>query len=184
MRLEILQISPEYPPYHIGGGGIVVRNLAQVLSVKHDVAVVSSYKTTSFFKKVISTYDGDIEVLLLPLIPAPKTRLRLETAMPPNFLSLVHLLNIIFKRRFDIVHLHGFGHLFVDLAAVLCRMTGKPYVLTLHGFPRSPLKGGKMVRLLYRLYRSLFGLQTISNATKVTAVSSAVAEEAATYGVK
>lgn len=183
--MKILLVTPEYPPFHIGGGGIVVQSIAQTLSTKgHNVTVFSGHHPThSFFKRVAQTYDRKLRIFRFPLIPTPTISLHLKTVLPPNIFSFLYLLRILSRSNFDAVHLHGFGHFFIDLVALLCRIRSKPYTLTLHGFPRSPLKAGRIVRLLYSLYVLTVGRSTLSKACRVTAISSAVKEEATVYGI-
>jgi len=183
--MKILLVTPEYPPHHIGGGGIVVQSIAQTLSSRgHNVIVASGYYPTKFyFEKVVVTHDGQIKVFWLALMPTPKTSLHLKTVMPPNILSVFYLIRILFKRNFHVFHLHGFGHLFIDFAALLCTVTGKPYILTLHGFPHSPQKVGGIIKFLYTIYLLTAGRLTLHKASKVTVISSAIKKEAIAYGV-
>jgi len=183
--MKILLVAPEYPPHNIGGGGIVVQSIAQALSSGgRDVIVLSGYyPTKSYFEKVAVTHDRQVKVFWLPLMPTPKTPLHLKTVMPPNFFSAFYLVRFLFERHFTTVHLHGFGHLLVDFAALLCAITGKRYVVTLHGFPSSPQKVGGIIKFLYSIYLFTAGRLTLHKASKITVVSSAIKEEAVAYGV-
>jgi glycosyltransferase involved in cell wall biosynthesis len=183
--LKVLQISPEYPPYHVGGGGIVVQSIAQKLSKRgHCVSVIAGYYPTKHgFERTKVIKDGQVDVYLLPLVPTPRLPFQLKTVMPPNILSLFNLTKILLRQKFDIIHLHGFGHFIIDISAFICRMTGRQYVVTLHGFPHSPYKAGRIFRFLYRLYSVVLGSLTLLKATHITAVSSAVRTEAEFYGI-
>ena len=182
--MKILLVTPEYPPHSIGGGGIVSQSIAQTLSNRElDVMVVSGYfPTKSCFEKASVTRDGQIKVFWLPLMPTPKTNLHLKTVMPPNILSVSRLMRILFKQNFCVIHLHGFGHLFIDFAALICAVTKKPYILTLHGFPHTPQRAGGIVKLLYNVYLLTVGRLTLTKADKVTAISSSIKKEAVAYG--
>lgn len=183
--MKILQISPEYPPYNIGGGGLVVQEVARNLSKRgHNVEVISGYYPTgSIFYKVLFDHDQGIKVSLLPLIPNPRTKIELRTRMPPNISSFLYVLKTILKSDFQAIHIHGYGHCFIDYCAFVCRIFSRPYVLTLHGFPYAPRVGGFLTRVLYRLHFLAVGRVIISMANCVTAVSSEVLEEAMALGV-
>jgi glycosyltransferase involved in cell wall biosynthesis len=183
--MKTVLVAPEYPPHNIGGGGIVVQSIAQALSCRgRDVTVVSGYyPTRSYFEKVVVTYDGQAKVFWFPLVPTPRTPLHLKTVMPPNIFSAFYLVRFLLKRHFSAFHLHGFGHLFVDFAALLCTITGKRYIVTLHGFPSSPQKVGGIIKFLYSIYLFTVGRLTLHKASKVTVVSSAIKKEAVAYGV-
>ena len=183
--MKILLVTPEYPPYNIGGGGIVVQNIAQTLSNRgHNVIVVSGYyPTKSYFEKVFVTHDEQIKVFWLPLIPTPKTPFHLKTIMPPNIFSAFYLVKIFSKQNFRIFHLHGFGHLFIDFSAFICTIIRSPYIFTLHGFPHSPQEVRGIIKFIYSIYLLTAGRLTLNKASKVTAISSAIKKEAVAYGV-
>jgi glycosyltransferase involved in cell wall biosynthesis len=183
--MKILLISPEYPPHNIGGGGIVVRDIAQALSSKgHEItAVAGYYPTNSCFEKVKMTRDKKIKIIWLPLIPTPRTSLQLKTVMAPNIFSVLKLMKIL-RSDFDAIHLHGFGHPLIDLAAFICTVMRKHYILTLHGFPQAPLESkSTVIRNLYSFYSSTLGKLTLSKAERITAVSCHVKNEAINHGV-
>lgn len=183
--MKILLISPEYPPHNIGGGGIVVQGIAQALSGEgHEVTVLAGYYlTNSCFEQVKVTHDKKIKIVWLPLIPTPRTSLQLETVMPPNVFSAVKLMKIL-RNNFDVIHLHGFGLTLIDFAAFICAMMRKRYILTLHGFPHTPLESkSTLIRILYFFYFSTLGKLTLSKAKRITTVSRCVENEAINYGV-
>lgn len=108
--------------------------------------------------------------------------------MPPNLYSaklLYKVLNVMKNLHDCIVHIHGYGHLLIDYAALLLRAFRKPYILTIHGVPKSPLYlGNKLLKCAFLLYAKLIGRRTIKGAAKVTAVSKAIAKEAIAYGAQ
>ena len=186
----VLMIAPEYPPHNIGGGGVVVQNIARELSRKgYKVVVVAGYyKSKSLLEKPWIEKDEDRYIIWLPLVLTPKNLPYLDTVMPPNIYSTIILFKILkgVKRlRNCVVHLHGYGHLLVDYAALLLRVFRKPYILTIHGIPKSPLYLGKrLLKYTFLLYTKLIGRKTVKGATKVTAISRAIAKEAVAYGAR
>jgi len=127
-------------------------------------------------------------VIWLPLIPTPKKAPYLETVLPPNLYSAVLLFKIL--RRVKnlhncVVHLHGYGHLMIDYASLLLRLFKKPYVITVHGIPKSPLYlGNRLLKYAFLLYTKVIGRKTVEGAIKVTAISKAIAKEAIACGAK
>ncbi|MCE4613747.1 MAG: glycosyltransferase family 4 protein [Desulfurococcales archaeon] len=184
----LLMIAPEYPPHNVGGGGVVVRSLARELSRRgYRVVVVAGYhESRGLLDKPWVQVDGGVHVVWLPLLPTPRFLPNLETYMPPNLPSAAALYRIVrsvSRGGRVIVHLHGYGHLLVDYAALLLMLHGKPYVLTVHGIPRSPTYlGGKLLRLVFALYAKLLGRRTLGGAAMVSAISRAIAKEAVVYG--
>ena len=181
----ILVITPEYPPHNIGGGGIVVQKIAKEL-VKRGYKVVvlaGYYQTKTPLDKPWVDKDGKIMIIWLPLLPTPRNAPYLETYMPPNIYALLELCKILKEYKPDIVHLHGYGHLLVDCAALTLRLRNRPYVLTIHGIPESPLRRGiSIIKVLYFVYTKTLGLLTLRGAKKVTAVSKSFAFESLNYG--
>lgn len=182
--MKVLFVTPEYPPYHIGGGGIVVKNLVRVLSMLGcDITIASGYyPVKSFFDKVKCDYSN-VKTVWLPLLPTPEVRFQLKTVMPPNLFSFLHLVKVL-AGNYDVVHLHGFGHGLIDVAALLCLLKGRKYLLTLHGFPHSPLESGGIIGFLYKAYLLTFGRVLFRNAEKVTAISRSIKAEAVSVGVE
>jgi len=182
-RLKILQVSPEFPPHSLGGGGLLVENLAQGLRRQgHEVTVATGlFAVKSMFERPFSTNYEGITVTWLPLLEAPNVGFQLKTITPPNPSSLAQLLQVLLAKDFDIVHIHGFGHLLCDYAAVLCHILGKKYVLTIHGFPKEPRRRGGVLSIVYNAYAKTLGTQTIRRATKVVAISNSIANECHDY---
>jgi glycosyltransferase involved in cell wall biosynthesis len=181
--LKILQVSPEFPPYSLGGGGLLVQNLVQGLRGQGNEVTLAAglFEVKGILERPFSTNYRDTTVIWLPLLPAPNVGFQLKTITPPNFFSIAELLRVLMIQDFDIVHIHGFGHLFCDYAAVLCRVLGKKYVLTIHGFPKEPRRRGGVLSMVYNAYAKTLGSQTIRHATKVVAISNSIAKECHEY---
>jgi len=181
--LRVLLVSPEFPPFNIGGGGVVVKNLAQNLTrLGCDVTVVSGYyPVRSFFDKVKKTCS-DFRVVWLPLLPTPSSSFQLKTVMPPNIFSFAYLIKML-RGDYDIIHFHGFGHLLLDVANLCCLILRKKFILTVHGFPRSPFESGRFLRLLYRFYLSSLGRILFKRAVRVIYISRSLVSEALSLGL-
>ena len=182
-RLNILQVSPEFPPYSLGGGGLFVQNLVSGLRRQgHEVTVASGFfAVKNILERPFSANYRGTSVIWLPLLPAPNVGFQLKTITPPNSFSIEQLAGVLKKRDFDIIHIHGFGHLLCDYAAALCRVLGKKYVLTIHGFPKEPRRRGGVLSMMYSAYAKTLGAQTMKHATKVVAVSNSIANECHEY---
>jgi glycogen(starch) synthase len=181
--MRVLFVAPEYPPHNIGGGGLVVKSLARSLvKMGCSVSVVAGYyPVESLFERAKHSFS-DVEVILLPLLPTPKGRLSLRTVMPPNIRSFIYLFKVL-ARDYDVVHLHGFGHNLVDLAALYCLLVKRRrYVLTVHGFPRSPLESKGIIGILYRVYLLTFGKVLLSGAERLVAISESIKRESISRG--
>lgn len=177
-KMKIMLIVPEYPPYHIGGGGIVYKNLAEILlDWGHNVVVVwGYYPTNSFFEKVEKYKKGEITFYKIPEIPYPKSMPYLRTAMPPNLNSLIELIKIIKKEKPDIVHIHGYGLIFPVIGAFLCKIFNTPYIFTIHGYPKTPEKN-IFVKVFWRLFEKIVMQYVLKNAEAITCVSSWLADD-------
>lgn len=177
--MRVLLIVPEFHPFSIGGGGVVVKNLAQGLEKKDcSLAVISAtYHVRGFLDCPHTTNSGKTEVTWLPLVPSPQVGFQLKSYLPPNMLSVFKLLKVFVRGDFDVVHLHGFGHVFCDFAGFLSKLSGKPYIHTIHGFPKEPQRRGGFLRCLYGAYTFFSGNPTVKSAAKIVAVSGSLAEE-------
>jgi glycosyltransferase involved in cell wall biosynthesis len=181
--LKILQVSPELPPYSLGGGGSLVQNLVQgLISQGHNVTVATGlFEVRGMLERPFSTNCRGTRVIWLPLFPAPNVGFQLKTITPPNAFSIEQLARVLMTQDFEVVHIHGFGHLLCDYAATMCRVLGKKYVLTIHGFPKEPRRRGGVLSMMYTVYARTLGAQTIRHATKVVAVSNSIATECHEY---
>jgi glycogen synthase len=178
-KLYTLQISPEYPPYFLGGGGLLVQNLSQsLIDLGQNVTVASGYyPVKSPFEHYFATNNGKLKIEWLPLLPTPKVSFQLKTIMPPNLISALKLIKIIQSNHFHAIHIHGYGHFFCDYSSILCRVFRKKYIVTIHGFPKEPVRRGGSLKFVFDLYSKILGAQLIKHAGKTVAVSSSVAKE-------
>ena len=121
----ILQVTPEYPPYNLGGGGVLFRNLINGLAKRGlNVAIISGfYPVSGFWDHPFLSFDEKVPITWFPLLPSIKIDFQLKTILPPNLFSFLRLFRVFSENNFDIVHIHGFGHLFCDLSSILCRLS-------------------------------------------------------------
>ena len=181
-KFRLLFVTPEYPPNNIGGGGKVVQTLARQIAKQAEVLVLSGkFKVNSANEGVRKDTDTGVELYWLPLLPQADEYSPLSTYMPPNMRSMIFLANTILKGNFDIIHLHGFGHLLVDLAAALCVLSRHRYVITVHGFPVISSRR-KLLGFLYSVYSRSIGKLTLKLASRVVGVSKKVAQIALQHG--
>jgi glycosyltransferase involved in cell wall biosynthesis len=181
--MRILVVSPEYPPYSLGGGGLIAKLLAEKLKQNDQSVVVlaGKHKVNGFFDPPLSAYNKGVHVVWLPLFPTPKTGFQLNTIMPPNARSTSEILRTFFRGDFDVVQVHGFGHFFVDFALALSILTRKPYVYTIHGFPKEPARRGGALKIIFNLYSQCVGRSLVGFASKIIAVSTSLAQECELY---
>jgi glycogen(starch) synthase len=177
--MKILQVSPEYPPYHLGGGGVLVKNLSQGLARKgFDITVAAGYyPVRGFLDRPFRAEVEGVTIKWLPLFPTPNNGFQLKTIMPPNPRAFMQLIKIFFDDNFDLIHIHGFGHAICDVASILCRITHKPYILTIHGFPKEPERRGGILKTIYQTYSRTIGVQLINHAEQTVTVSRSTANE-------
>ncbi len=171
--MKILLGVPEYPPYHVGGGGEVFKQLAEnYKKLGHEVVVIYGYYLASSWNEEIKEYkENDIKFYQIPEIPYFRSKPFLKTVMPPNPKAWFKLKNIIKKENPDVAHLHGYGFVFIDRLAKSLNKAKINYVYTLHGAPVTPEKVKGLIWTGYSLYKPLFGNKTLKNAKEITAVS-------------
>jgi glycogen synthase len=181
-NMRILQVAPEYPPNSIGGGGQVIKALTMgLLATGCQLTVLSAeYNVRGVADKPHNTKVDGIDIMWLPLVPAPNVGFQLRSYLPPNLFSAIDLLRVFLRRDFDVVHIHGLGHFLCDFAGVLSKLSGKPYVYTVHGFPKEPRRRGGLLRAIYTVYIRILGAPVLRNASRVVAVSNSLADEIAT----
>lgn len=181
-KIRLLVVTPEYPPYAIGGGGQVVKTLTRNVAKKEQVLILSGkFKTTSINESIRQGTDLNTRVCWLPLFPDPYPTSPTATYMPPNLRSIIFLANTVFRGSFDLVHLHGFAHILVDLTAILCVLSKRRYVITVHGFPRVSSKS-KILSFIYSIYSRSIGRFVLKKASTIVGVSKIVARSATEMG--
>ncbi len=172
--MKILLGVPEYPPYNVGGGGIVFKNLAEQYRQKgHEVVVVYGfYPTKSIFASVLEFKDENgIHFYQIPEIPYPKKLPFLRTVMPPNLSGFIAMWKILGLEKPDVAHLHGYGLFIVNLMSVMLKLKKIKYVLTIHGYPETQKKSAPLVKLIWGIFDKTLNYFLIKNASKITAVS-------------
>jgi len=171
--VKIGLLVPEMPPDTIGGGGAVFEALAtNLLGRGHDVHVVTSHTHGA-----TGTKSFAYPVVRLREFPHPASAYR--TYMPPYPTELLRVRALL--RSCDVVNAHGHGHPLVDLASLLW-VPYRKVVYSLHGFLYTIPRSGALLANTYRLYDSLFGQPIFRKSRFVTAVSLAVANDAAERG--
>jgi glycosyltransferase involved in cell wall biosynthesis len=168
--MKVMQVTPEFPPPLIGGGGYHVYNLTRELikkGVEVTVFTFNSSKGSPLTGKIVETQSGKVKVYRFPMFSVPRT---IYAIAPTLILSLL-------REQPDIIHAHGYQFFTSDAAAMMNRIKKIPLILTLHGFPRG------FSKLSHTTYFNLIGKRTLKTAKKIIAVSSKVAEEFKTIGV-
>ncbi len=172
--MKILLGVPEYPPFNVGGGGEVFKNLAEnYRKLGHDVVVIYGYYPTKSWWEDIREYtdENGIKFYQIPEIPYPESMPYLRTAMPPNLNVLFKLTRIIQKEKPDVAHLHGYGLIFINILSNILYNSKIKYIFTIHGYPETPNFKGLMIKIIYNLYLKIFIESTLKNSFKITGVS-------------
>lgn len=178
--MNVLMVTPEYPPRNVGGGGVVYRNLARELKKQGYIVTVlaGNFYNRKPVGKVDRTHDEGVEVFFLPLMPAPKIgNMNIVTCTPPTFSAFIFLTRKLIKAPYDVIHLHGVGHPLIDITSLYCILLRKRYIITCHGIPKSPEMAGSIFRFIFRAYLATLERFIIRKARAVTAVSHALLKE-------
>jgi len=168
--MRVLQVTPEFPPPLIGGGGYHVCNLTKALVQRGvDVAVFTCnvQKATSLNKVAVETQFGKVKVHRTSAFFVPGTIYPIAPKLIP----------LLLQEDADIIHAHGYQFFTSDAAAMVSKLKRKPLILTLHGFPRG------FNELTRKVYFHLIGKKTLTSAKKIVAVSNTVAHEFIAIGV-
>ncbi len=182
--MKILLGVPEYPPYTVGGGGEVYKNLAyQYNKAGHEVVVFYGYyPTKSFFESIeVSVNAGGVKFYKIPEIPCPKKFPFLRTALPPLPGSWLKLKKLIKKEDFDVAHFHGYGYSLVTILSKIAKSLGIPYVFTLHGYTESQKKQVWLVQKIWSFYEQKALQKVLKNAYKLTSVSDFIKKDARNF---
>jgi len=172
--MKILLGVPEYPPYHIGGGGEVFKNLAEnYKKLGHDVVVAYGYYPTKSWQEDIKEYTdkNGIKFYQIPEIPYPKSMPFLRTVMPCNFKAWLKLKKIIKKENPDVAHLHGYGLIFVNILSRILYKLKIKYIFTIHGYPETQNKSNFLVKTIWNLYIRFIMNETLKRAHTITCIS-------------
>ena len=110
--MNVLLISPEYPPRCIGGGGVVYQNLSEQLASKgHNVKVLAGNLENKGLVGKVESVEGKVELNFVPLFPYPKfKKANSDSYTPPTILGFLFILKELVRNRTAVVHLHGFCH--------------------------------------------------------------------------
>jgi glycogen(starch) synthase len=172
--MRIAVVVPEFPPYTIGGGGVVYSALVDRYAKHHQVQVFSAYDPSrSWVQRLVP--EGSPTIRRYPLLPIGKTAPHLRSVVPPNPLAAIQLVRDLVAWKPDVGHLHGYGYGFIDVAGLVLRWLNVPYVFTNHGFPVTPETRSAGIRSLYRLYVAVGAGRTARLSAATTYVSPAVA---------
>jgi glycosyltransferase involved in cell wall biosynthesis len=179
--MKILMISPEYPPFTIGGGGIVYKSLSNQLKNKgHSINVVAGNHTNKQFAGEVATVmDENVPVNFVPLFPLNLKNANLKTYTPPTMGGFLFVIKQLVQSKNAMIHLHGFCHPLIDLSAFACMAMGKKYVITCHGIPKIPTKTGKLPKIVFQIYLSLIERMIVQKASALTTVSCSLKNECA-----
>ena len=172
--MKILLGIPEYPPNHVGGGGEVFKNLAEnYKKLGHDIVVIYGFYPTKFWLENVKGYtdNNGIRFYQIPEIPYFKSKPFLRSAMPPNFRAWLKLKKIIQEEKPDVVHLHGYGLIFINILAGILRKLKIKYIFTIHGYPETQNRSNFLVKIVWNWYIKLIMNKTLKNAERITCVS-------------
>lgn len=176
---RILLVTPDFPPFLIGGGAKVCQQLAtEYHRLGWDVTVISmnSSKEGAFARTQVRQ-EAEGRVVFLPMATRIETEgVSLLLVVPPSLPGLIRMLQEFHRGHWDAVHLHGNPAFLTDALGLLCRMSSRPYVLTFHGVITDPSRlgrfGGSLIRVLTALERKIF-----DQAMALTAVSETTLNE-------
>lgn len=169
--MKIALITPEYPPFTIGGGGQVYQNLALEYAKTHQVVVIYSLYQSSITSKIRVFKQGKVKFYEIPLLPTPKFLPFLKIRMPLNPFLIDQIKTILATEQPDVAHLHGYGFPFIDLMAWLLKRQQIPYLLTVHGWPIKQNLSNSVIKKSFNFYLDRISSQSLKNAQKLSTVS-------------
>lgn len=169
-QVKVIQTVNDFPPPLIGGGSYHVYNLTKrLLEEGLEVTVV-----TRAMRGSLRESESQMEVQCRRL----KVHRLSAFNIPRTLYSVApQILPILLQEDFDIVHSHGFPVFLSDVASMVSRLRGKPFVLTLHGFRKEAAK------FHHKIYFKLAGQRVFRMAKRIIAVSRKVAEDFKELGV-
>ncbi len=167
-NFRILVLNHEYPPVG-GGGGKITQNLCEGLAQQgYEIRVL-----TSHFKDLPLREENDIVVYRLRAHRKQIFRASFQDMFWFVLKSTIKGLSIIRRWKPDLIHAH-FAVPAGAAAFLLSKLTGIPYILTIHGGDvpdAAPEKTAKWFRMIYPFSKSIW-----TSATRVIAVSEYVRE--------
>ena len=183
---RLLIVTPDFPPHLLGGGGVVCERLAREYrraGWRVDVITMDTSRAGLWASPRISAGDDGI-VTFLPMATRMDVRQgSLLLSLPPSLPSLAWLLGAFRRDRWTAVHLHGTPSTLVDLAAALCRLRGRRFVVTFHGIPQDIEELGGLGSRIYRLLRAI-ERRIFAAAIAMTAVSKSALNDVEAAGFR
>lgn len=162
--MNILHISPYFPPDHWGGIELHVFELSKYLSKHHQVTVIASLPKNKSTVEAI----GRVRVVKLrgfEIRGVSPLFTRIENPLIPNLSSMMRKLN-----SFDLVHAHGQEYAISYFAIREAVRSGTPCVLTIHHTGEA-LSRYPAIRLLRRILKKTAFKFSIEAADATIAVS-------------
>jgi glycosyltransferase involved in cell wall biosynthesis len=167
---KILVITPEYPPFNTGGGGLAFQSLCEQLNkMGHKMTILTGDHVNSG----ISTSPkgervGDLNVIRLPLLPHILNILKAKT--PPNFNSIKSIKNVVMDNSFDFTLIFGAFEGLSVTSAKICMRAKIPYFIYSHGYPNIgnyPFP----INTFFKFYEKFSLLKMFDNAKQVFSVN-------------
>lgn len=175
--MNILMVSPEYPPRNIGGGGVVYKNLSEQLNRKgHQINVIAgNFENKHWLGKIEMLSNKNLHLSFVPLLPYPSLKnTNLATYTLPTLSGLLFITKTLLRNKNSIIHLHGLCHPIIDAAAFMCIILRRKYILTCHGIPVNIRRFNPLAKVFFNLYVGTIERLIMKNAAVLTTVSNAL----------
>lgn len=167
-KKRILVLNHEYPPVG-GGGGKITQNLCEgLVKYGYEIRVL-----TSHYKDLPLEETNEINVYRMRVHRKQIFRATFQNMFQYVIKSIIKGLNLIRSWKPDLIHAH-FAVPAGAAAFFLSKMTGIPYILTIHGGDvpdAAPEKTAKWFRMIYPFSKLIW-----ASATRIIAVSDYVKE--------
>jgi glycosyltransferase involved in cell wall biosynthesis len=175
-KLDILHVSPFYPPAH-GGISNLVYNLCNSLKIYNNISIITSSRITdSNHTDTVSNRVFNVKSVYFPGWPYTT----LKNFSIPLDLGL-RINTIIKKGNFDIVHAHGHHYPICWIALNLAHKRNIPTVLSLHGtYALNPKKMGGKSRL-ENLFNNYIFRTLLSKCTMIIGGTKKITDYARRY---
>jgi glycogen(starch) synthase len=170
-------VSPEYPPRSIGGGGVVYKNLSEQLNRQgHRINVIAgNFENKNWLGKIEMLSNKNLHLSFVPLLPYPGLKnANLATYTLPTLSGLLFITKSLVKNKNSVVHLHGLCHPIIDVAAFMCLLLRRKYILTCHGIPVNIRRLNPLAKVFFSLYLGTIERLIVKNAAVLTTVSNAL----------